>query len=811
LARVELRQLRHHAGRSTLVVLLVAVPVAALVGGSALLEITETTPEERRAAAMGQATLRVDNVPAALVPAVLDELPAGARVERTFIGHEQVRVPGRRLVAKRVAVESGALGPEGLSAGYLRLTSGRAPEEADEVALSPVLLAGLERAVGEHVELGPVEARITGVVIDPENLDLPVVLHPLPEGGGDARDGAEAGARSLLVQLAPEQARRVAKRLRAAGHRVGLRADHGQPDPFLDVAIFVLSSFGFFEAALVVAAAFAVGFRRRQREIGLLGSCGAAPAGLRAALLASAGLLGLLGSLLGVAVGLALAAGVHPFLDGWNRRWNGDFELSVVHVAGAFALGVVASVAAAAFPARTAVALPIRVALSGRRPVAGSSSRWLRTGLGLLALGSVAVLWGGLAGHDAAGVAVLAGSILGVLGFGASSPWLLDQLARRAGPLPLSWRLAVRDAGRFRARNGPVVTAVVAGMSVAVLMSALVGSVEATLDARMAEHRSAARSDQLVVRGAEAEQVAAEIRRELPALAHAPLTAAYAGGELVVGALSASADSSPAFESWVACGDEELLRVLDLERAAPALAAGKLVAVLDPAAPLAEVPGKVALRAGGRALPELAVEAVASTELVRAPLFVVGAGALAAREWSAGPAPGEDITPWVVRLERDVTSDLARRAQALAARSTGTAVDAEVLRRATPRAFLRIVVLLCFTTGLIVIFVATALSSVESGADARVLHTVGAAPGVLQRHVAARAGYLAFLGCLLAVPAGLIPAAGLIRLTNFVVELSLPWPELIATAAGPPLAAYFGTWAFVALRGTGSGPERATP
>jgi hypothetical protein len=247
----------------------------------------------------------------------------------------------------------------------------------------------------------------------------------------------------------------------------------------------------------------------------------------------------------------------------------------------------------------------------------------------------------------------------------------------------------VRDAGRFRARNGPVVTAVIAGMAVSVLLATLTNSIEAmspSLPPGLPE-------DVLLVEGSAAELVGAELRDTLAAIELAPLSR-----------------------------DDALAR------------------------------------ATRRA----------------------------------------DIAPdaWVVRLAGAVTDADLEHARSAAARWPGTLVDAARLQRRPDRRFHTVVMLLCLVTGLVVIGAVTALGAVESDADARVLHAVGAAPSMLRAHAAARACWLALLGCLLALPAGLIPAAGLLALVNPGVELGLhpPWPELLLVLASLPTLAYAGTW-----------------
>ncbi len=787
LARVERRQLVRHRRRSLLVVLLVAVPVAAIVGGGTLLRITEPTPDERRIHAMGRAALRVDLGSGAAASTRMVQLPADARVEDLFTGVEEVRVPGRSLCARFFALAANALEPNAsdsedldgvsLARGMLRVTEGRSPSGVDEVALSPVLREGLGVALGRQVTLSPgVPKTITGVVVDPEDLSLPVVLR--------VNDPEQpTGARSLLIDLAPPAAATAAGPLGERGFTVTAREETGAPDPFSTLVVFVIGGIGLFEAALVIAAAFGVGLRRRQREIGLLGASGATAGGMRASLLFSAALLASVGGALGVAGGLGLAAALHPFLDGWNGRWNGGFEVSPTHVVGAVLLGLLAATAAAVVPAVTATRLPILVALGGRRPVTTGSSRWLGVGLSMVSIGALALVLGSQGNDLVAGTAILGGSLLAVLGFGVCSPWLLHALARVAAPLPLAWRLAVRDAGRFRARYGPVVTAVLAGMAISVMLGALLASVEARLDGAL----PLLRSDQLVVEGPAAEDAARRVASELSPANVVPWAAAYVDGApvRVVREREDDASSEPRFGRWIACGGPELCRVLGVDGAPRSM---HLVS------------------ASGRALGVHAVHVVPRRSHTD-PEYVIDERVRASIGAETGPPPHRPLVPWRVHLESPVTPPLLARAQRIAAEVPGTAVDAALQHRRPTRVFLYVVLLLCLVTGLLVVFVATALSSVESAADAVVLHCVGASPSLLRRHVAARAGYLAFLGGVLAVPAGLLPLGGLLSTTNVPLDFAIPWLEVgIAVIAFPALA-YVCTW-LVARPARGSAAPR---
>jgi putative ABC transport system permease protein len=399
------------------------------------------------------------------------------------------------------------------------------------------------------------------------------------------------------------------------------------------------------------------------------------------------------------------------------------------------------------FPARQAARLPIRQALGGRRPAQQPARIWLWIGLGMLGMGLSLLLLLPRTEPALTVLSLLGGSVLGVLGFGALCPWLLEGLARRAAALPLALRLAVRDAGRFRARNGPVVTAVLAGMATSVTVAALVASVESTIGALPARYRA----DQLWIEGPAAEELARRIGKELHAVAVAPLAAAYLQGQPVLARFDTTA-AGRGPTAWVALGDEALLRAFGLEAAASDFEAGRLLA-FD--APTAAAEAELTIGREARVVGRADVRGVASSERVDGPRFFLARASGAAEGLEAGPPPRKTLFPWIVRLDQPVTAEVLARAQALAAPETGTTVDAARLHLGPTRTLYHVLLGLCLLTGLVVVLLATALSAAESEEDVHTLHTVGAAPALILRN-AARAGYLPS-SVALAVPAGLSP------------------------------------------------------
>jgi len=760
--------------------LLVAIPVAAIAGGATLARIMEPTMEEQRTREMGQATLRIempaDRTEAAKLRALL---PAGPRQVRYFRGRERVRIPGRELEATLVALDAAAQDPTGLAAGMLHLQSGHYPVNSGEVALAPVLLEGLGVAVGDTVTLtyGP-RRLVTGVVIDPENIDLPVVLRPPAHVEHD-------GAGAILMDLPLAEAASTARQLKEAGFRVGTRADAGAGRGLLATLIVILGGIGFFEAALVIAAAFTVSLRRRQYEIGLLGSTGAPATTITVSLVGSAVLLALLGGCLGLVIGTGAAALCYPHLGALNHRINGPFEVPFGIMILALIMGLSAGALAAALPAWNASRISIGHALAGQRPSAAHSRAWPTWGVGLAALGVVLLQLTRMKLPFGSAIGVIAGPILVILGFGIMSPWLLERLARGAASLPLSWRLAVRDAGRFSGRNGPVVTAVLCGMSLCVAVAVLVSSIESTLDA----FPSAYRNDQLLVEGPGAADASRLILEELSGLAAAPLAAVYSHGDPI----RARFGGKPARfrREWVATGGEDLLLAMNLEAHLEAFRSGQLL-VLDPPANSTSL--ALTTWRGGRPIERPPIRGASIDQSISEPLFLMNEDGLDALDLEPGPPLDRSLVPWLVRTPASITPSMLERARAVAARFPGVTIDAERLHRRPARAAYRAALAICLLTALLVILVATALSAAESALDEQILHSVGAAPSQVRILRGIRAAYLALLGCLLAVPAGLVTVMALVVGANFPLPLVFPWRDLAVTLLGLPAMAYAGGW-----------------
>jgi putative ABC transport system permease protein len=246
------------------------------------------------------------------------------------------------------------------------------------------------------------------------------------------------------------------------------------------VNLTVLALVALFTGALLVFSVLSLSVAKRAQQFALLGVLGLTGRERLQLVLWESLVLGLGGSLLGVALGTGLAAlalrvlggdlgggyfaGVAPTL-----HWSTGAALAYG------ALGVAAAVVGGWWPARTAQQLPPAQSLKGLGAALGQARKpWWSLVL-LLASGALALLppVAGLAIGAYVSVALLLvggisalPALIGLL-YGRLSPWV----AQRALPL-----LAVERARRVRESAGVAVSGVVASLSLAVALTIMVAS-----------------------------------------------------------------------------------------------------------------------------------------------------------------------------------------------------------------------------------------------------------------------------------------------------------------------------------------------
>ncbi|MEH1013826.1 FtsX-like permease family protein [Micromonospora sp. CPCC 206060] len=502
--RIAWRESRRARGRTALILAMITLPVLALTFAAATWDMFQLTPQEEAVRRLGAADVQLrwatdgplrqvpndasygSEAPARQRPVTVAELaallPANSRVVPLV---EQSRL---RLVTPDGVTSMQVRGIEvgdPLVRGIVRLRSGRAPRGPGEVAATGPALRRLGVAPGGTVTLadGSRTFRVVGVVEFPAELGEMLAVPP-----AGLAEPPDVWLADIPVPVGPD----LVRRLNAQG--VLVETAPGSPVYPTDeppavgpvdqesVSLSVLvGGLGLLEVVLLAGPAFAVGVRRRQRELALVAANGGTPAQLRRIVLADGLVLGLAGAGLGLALGAAAAVAARPLVAEllYQHRPGGYrfFPEALVAIA---TLAVLTGVLAALVPAYTAGRQDVVAGLTGRRG-ATRSRRWLVLGLCLAGTGSVTAA---LAATRVSTWGILIGLVLGEIGLVLCTPSLVGLLGRLGRGAPLALRIALRDTSRNRAAAAPAISAVLAAVAGSVATGAWLASDEALTAAR---------------------------------------------------------------------------------------------------------------------------------------------------------------------------------------------------------------------------------------------------------------------------------------------------------------------------------------
>ncbi|MFD9499530.1 FtsX-like permease family protein [Streptomyces sp. NPDC060035] len=256
------------------------------------------------------------------------------------------------------------------------------------------------------------------------------------------------------------------------------RAGSGLPDGSaeLSAAVVTVVAMAVLEIVLLAGPAFAVGARRSRRQLGLLGTCGGDRSQVRAVVLGGGVVLGGVAAVTGVAAGLGLTVLFRPLIEGWTENRFGALEIRPWELLAIAAIGLVTGILAALAPAIVAGRQSVLESLTGRRGTRRSSRVLPVVGCVALAGGVAVAVIGGTTGDTNL---VAGGSIVAELGVLACIPVIVGFLGRLGSRLPLSPRMALRDAARNRGRTAPAVAAVMAAVAGTVAIATYTTSVTA--------------------------------------------------------------------------------------------------------------------------------------------------------------------------------------------------------------------------------------------------------------------------------------------------------------------------------------------
>ena len=530
--RISRREVLRHRARNLLIVAMLALPV---FGATAIETILESTQD---LSVQEQLTRTVGGTDAHIAPTIGEPIYQSTSVSTQWLPADvaqqaggtapPVQQPTAQQLASdtkiRAALPNATLLPETIAwgvfmhgpAGYATpvydrldvsnpklggafdLLSGRLPQSAGEVALTPKAAGELGAAVGSTLTLpassaaaGTAESfTVVGIMRQPSQSTVPEV-YALP--GAAAVKGQQANGWYVLNPGGVDWSQ--VQQLDKGGYLVTSRAVVDDPPPASQVPYNAVHSLGYgpvngsatqtavigivvgivlLEVVLLAGPAFAVSARRREHEYAMLGATGADSRQLRRIVLADGLVLGALAGIGGALLGFGAGAAALPFVSDHFGSLPGHVHVDLVRVLGVIVLAMVLGLCSALVPARSAAKRDIMATLAGRRIQERRRARIGRTVLGAVLI--VAGLCGILGAHhippNSPALYAVAGIALMEIGAILCTSSIVRLVAAAGGILPLGPRLALRDSARHTTRTTPAVAAMFAAVAGAVAAGA---------------------------------------------------------------------------------------------------------------------------------------------------------------------------------------------------------------------------------------------------------------------------------------------------------------------------------------------------
>ncbi|MFD7439967.1 FtsX-like permease family protein [Streptomyces sp. NPDC059909] len=530
--RIARRDAWRSKGRSFLVLAMIALPILGVSAADLTLRSAELSTEQTLQRTLGAADARMSDPGTSGTPIhqapdgntyspvgdfedkpwpkgdadIRKALPADTKTLEDSTGFGKLRTAHGLLSTELREFRSA----DPMAAGIMTLVGGRFPKGTDEVAATTHFLESSGLSVGskltargldrEYTIVGSYELpdslatdqvnALPGALLDP--LDKALVADDLP--GVEKRTTYLVGASGGFTW-------NMVKEANTKGVLVNSRAVQLDPPADADVPLFQREDWGggyeesagaraaalaavgtvvglaMLEICLLAGPAFAVGARRSRRQLGLVGANGGDRRHIRAIVLAGGLVIGFVAAVVGTVLGLVATFALRPLLEEYIGARFGSFDIRPLELVGIGLLAVMTGLLAAIVPAVTASRQTVLASLTGRRGVRRSSRVLPVIGLIAVLLGAALALYGSL--YSEQFVIVAGGSAIAELGVVALTPALVGLFGRTGRWLPLSPRLALRDAVRNRGRTAPAVAAVLAAVAGTVAVATYAASRDA--------------------------------------------------------------------------------------------------------------------------------------------------------------------------------------------------------------------------------------------------------------------------------------------------------------------------------------------
>jgi putative ABC transport system permease protein len=524
--KTSMRNLFAHKGRMALSAVAVLLSVAFVCGTLVFTDTMNTTFDKLFAVTSSDVTVAPKDAEAEDTPqnGVPESLPAST-LERIRSADGVASVEGAVVSMNVTVVDAdndnvGATNGAPTLAGNwtkndlrsMEITSGHAPRGPTETMVDSDTADKHDLKIGDELrtiaQTGDFKAKIVGIVsFTVTNPGAAVVYFDTPTaqrellGGADRFSQFNVTATSGVTDAQLKQ--NVSQALDGGSYKVQTAkeaSDEGRADvgEFMNVIKYAMLGFAgiaFLVGIFLIINTFSMLVAQRTREIGLMRAIGSSRRQVNRSVLVEALLLGIVGSVLGVAAGVGIAVGLMKLMSaaGMNLSTD-DLTIKTATPVVGLVLGVVVTVLAAYLPARRAGKISPMAALRDAGTPADGKAGWTRglIGLVLTGAGAAALFTAAAADKASEGSMMLgAGIVLTLIGFVVIGPLLAGFVVRAISAVLLRafgpvGRLAERNALRNPRRTGATGAALMIGLALvaclSVVGSSMVASATSELD-----------------------------------------------------------------------------------------------------------------------------------------------------------------------------------------------------------------------------------------------------------------------------------------------------------------------------------------
>ncbi|WP_285108632.1 ABC transporter permease [Promicromonospora sp. MEB111] len=369
------------------------------------------------------------------------------------------------------------------------LDSGRFPERTGEAVVDVWTAQDMEISVGDEITLGAgstaADLRVVGIVAASANLGQAAVYVTFEQLLNWRDDETLLLDRAVVVGDTgplPDGATAVTPEEHAAESM----AQHTNNVNVLSLLLLVFAGIALLVSVLVIANTFSILFAQRVRDLALLRCVGATRRQVMGSVRREAAVVGVLASLVGVAVGTGAGYGLVALVDALTRQspLSAPAQLPGWWLLGGFAVGLVVTAVASWLPTRRVVRISPLAALrpDGAVDVRSGAGR-NRVALGALFLAGGVVLLAVAAVRDSTVSMVAGGGTLfaGVLLLG---PLVVPRVVRVVGALlGPGGRLATENAVRNPRRTATTTASLLVGVTLTTAVLTGLATTRASVDA----------------------------------------------------------------------------------------------------------------------------------------------------------------------------------------------------------------------------------------------------------------------------------------------------------------------------------------